>query len=170
MKLAIGLFQALLFLPRLLGAAPSGHPYEFKGLYVGMSVANVKKLGFVGQKPGMPLYDEKCIPAPGNDRFSSFGGEKVTELGIAIKKGIATMIYIKTAGQYGGGLEKAMTAKYGKPKNKKGSWREGSFMWDRGGAEFVSLVMSNGVNEVTFGYDDSEIKEKAHNKKAIKDF
>ena len=26
----------------------------------------------------------------------------------------------------------------------------------RGGAEFISLAMNNGVNEVTFSYDDSE--------------
>src|SRR5439155_25334615 len=107
-----------------------------------------------GQAKAAVLYDEKCTPAASDDRFSTFGGEKVTTLEAAIKGGKVTLIYVKTEGRYSGGLETSMADRYGKPKEARGTWRDGSYMWERGGPEYVSLGMRNGVNEVVFGFDN----------------
>lgn len=148
--------------------------YEFKGVYVGQKADQLKKLGFTCTKPTDPkvaiLYDEKCAVPGGTDPFSTFGGEKVTLMEVTIKKGLVHMIYLKTMGRYGGGLETAMATRYGKPKEARGSWQHGSFLWDRGGPQHISLGMENGVNEVIFWYDDIQMQEREQTSKSNKDF
>lgn len=158
-------------------AVADGKWADFKGLYLGMTTNAAKALPLNCSPPTDPRmkanYDEKCIPSTGSDRFSTLGGESVVYLEIAIKGGRVFMISAKTKGQYGGGLEKAMALKYGKPTKSKGDWKSGSFMWDRGGREYITLSMSNGVNELMFAVDNSAVDEaqyKAKRAAAVKDF
>jgi len=156
------------------GCASATRWHEYKGLFAGMPAAEAKKLRFSCQAPTekrlQVLYDEKCILTPGNTRFSTFGGEAVTEISFEIRAGIVDLIYVKTKGAHGGGLEAAMIERYGKPKVAMGDWKRGAYSWNRGGAEYISLNMSNGVNEVVMGYDIAEIKLKQREAKAKKDF
>jgi hypothetical protein len=92
---------------------------------------------------------------------------------IAIQHSRVIMTTVKTEGKWGGGLEKSMTAKYGKPKKSHGDWKRGNFEWDRGGIEFISLSMENGVNEVDFSIDPTFVSDKGRKEKqagAAKDF
>jgi hypothetical protein len=148
--------------------------HEFKGIYVGMNADQAKKLGLSCQPPSdkrmLAFYDEHCIPKEGNERFTSIGGEKIKEFEVAIFKGKVNTIYIKTAGRFGGGLEEAMTKHYGKPKQARGSWMDGTFEWRRGGAELIRLSMDNGVNIVAFHIATSIDDSDKLKKKSEKDF
>jgi hypothetical protein len=151
---------------------------DFKGLYVGMKSEQAKKLGLScqpasGKAKSMSLYDELCSPAPGNTTFATLGGEKVTLMETALKDQKVIMTTVKTLGTYGGGLEKSMTTKYGKPKKAKGDWKNGNFEWDRGGSEFITLYMQNGVNEIEFAIDPTFVSQgemQQHKSTAAKDF
>jgi hypothetical protein len=150
---------------------------DFKGLCLGMTSDAAKALPIKCSPPTdarmKANYDEKCIPSVGSDRFSTLGGESVVYLEVALKGGRVFMISAKTKGAYGGGLEKAMTAKYGKPKKATGDWKRGVFEWNRGGREYISLSMNNGVNVLMFAVDnsaDDEAQYKAKKATAAKDF
>lgn len=143
----------------------------FKGVYVGMSAADVKSKGFNSCSKAQAL-DEICKYAAASKDFSTFGGEPVKDLEVGTNKGKVIVIGFKTQGSYGGGLEKVMMQKYGKPAVKKGNWQKGYYRWDRRD-EFISLTLGNGVNEVSFNVDptaENERKYKNSRKKAASDF
>ena len=153
----------------------AGQPWhEFKGIYVGMNADQAKKLGLSCQPPSdkgmLAFYDELCVPKEGNERFTSIGGEKIKEFEVALFKGKVNTIYMKTSGRFGGGLEEAMTKHYGKPKQARGSWMDGTFEWRRGGAELIRLSMDNGVNIVAFHIATSIDDSDKLKKKSEKDF
>lgn len=155
---------AIFFTPAANAAGPSWA--GFKGIYVSQPANDFKAQGFTchpsDAAPSLKIGSENCVPAPSIPRFSTFGGEKVTYLEAIIQDGKVLIISLKTEGAYGGGLEKAMVQQYGKPRKAKGTWKQGVWQWDKGGAEYVSLSMGNGINEVSFAIDNSsELDKKA---------
>lgn len=138
-----------------LSLANAANWTDLKGLSVGMDLARLKELGFVCAKPSSaaPFIDWNCEVGKPAGNLATIGGEKITYLGAGVKSGKATMIVIKTSGPYGGGLEKTLATKLGKPKKAKGDWKDGHYQWDRGGAEFVDLTLGNGVNEISMAID-----------------
>ena len=89
----------------------------FKGIYVGMSAEAAKKKGLSTCSKGQSV-DEICKPDGSNKDLTTFGGEPTKGIEIGIQKGKVIIIGFKTEGRYGGGLEKTMITKYGKPAKK----------------------------------------------------
>jgi hypothetical protein len=146
-----------------LGA--SGRWYEFKGLYVNMPLSEVKKAGL---KCITGKTNDVCKPTADDRRFATIGGVPVKEIGLLIDQGKVRLIRVETIGAYWDELKEAMSKNYGKPKKEAPL----SVLWDRGGAEYITVSVSQGKIEVIFGYSDvdSDKRIKECTEKAAKDF
>ena len=167
MKKIVICLALLIAFPILTNAGADEH-FKFKGLYVGMSAAQVKSLGIkVCKKPNYPVYDEECSPEPGNKTFATIGAVPIVKMQVAIEKGRVTMIYIETPGSFWDELSSAMKKQYGNPTeiSRKGL----SYRWDKT-LEFLSADVQNGKTVIVFAIDTTSVREKERVKKAPKDF
>jgi hypothetical protein len=141
--------------------------YEFKGLYVGMSASEAKKLGLNKCEKGQ-VFDENCERNTSDTAFKSIGGAPIKSMGIVIEKGKVITMQLETSGAFWDDLIIAMKKNYGKPKKENPR----SVMWDRGGAEFISLTVSKGICTILFAASefDSDKAIRERSKKAAKDF
>ena len=160
----------LLATVNIASASPWG---GFKGIYLGMSIEKLRQRGVSHCARTQSHYlDETCTPDGSNNSIETFGGEPVNYLQAGVKNGKVVNLNIKTSGLPGGGLEKMMQQKYGKPAYATGDWTVGAWRWEKGN-EYISLHMENGANDVFFTINDSaDVEKKYKNKRkaAAKDF
>lgn len=167
MKIIVICLALLTAFPILTNAGAEEH-FKFKGLHVGMTVAQVKSLGIKAcKKPDLPIYDEECSPEPGNKTFATIGAVPIVKMQVAIENARVTMIYIETGGAFWDELSSAMKKQYGKPTKigRKGL----SYRWDKT-LEFLSADVQNGKTVIVFAIDPTSVREKERAKKAPKDF